>query len=179
MSFIIQGDLLDGNWSHIIQQCNCLVVYPHGLSKSIADRYYYANIYSLRMPQGSRNLATEQTRGTPGTIVVAEPPAGSQAPIVFNFMAQYEMGKPLKYQRVHNEIVDNAQNREKWFVACLLAMEMTGIKKYNIKVLAFPDHIGCGLAGGNWEHYKKMIDDFAERIKSQGVIVCIILKDNP
>ena len=179
MSFIIRGDLLDGNWTHIVHQCNCLTVYPYGLSKSISDQYPYADIYSFRKKLGNRNLATEDTRGIPGTIVVAEPP--SNGVIVFNFLAQYEKGKPLKYQNSSidaTSLLDTSENREKWFASCLSVMEMVGIQKYQIKVLAFPDHIGCGLAGGNWEHYKNMIDEFAVRVRSQGTIVCIVLKDN-
>jgi len=41
--------------------------------------------------------------------------------------------------------------------------------KYNnsdVKI-GFPYGIGCGLAGGDWKKYKKMLEDFASQVKCQ------------
>lgn len=152
MSFIIRGDLLDGKWTHIVQQCNCCTRSSRGLAKSIADKYPYSDIYARR-----------NQNDIPGGVLVAEGPG----PVIFNFMAQYEPGKP-------KTSMDSYEIREKWFESCLLLMESVGISKYQIRILAFPYGIGCGLAGGNWERYKNMIDEFAKRVQLYGVTVYIV-----
>ncbi|AYV85224.1 MAG: hypothetical protein Satyrvirus7_18 [Satyrvirus sp.] len=176
MSTEINGDLLDGSWPHIVQQCNCLTVKPHGLSKQIADKYPYADIYSKRKQYLNQNLATEDTQGVPGTIVVSSPTTAN--PTIFHFLSQYEMGPPGKYKRTTTNIIDNCKNRQIWFGTCLAELENRLLEKYSVKKIAFPDHIGCGLAKGNWEIYKKMLDDFATRIKKREINTYIVKLTN-
>jgi hypothetical protein len=47
----------------IAQQYNCLTVKPHGMSRSIAERYPWANLYTTWRP-----LAIEADRGLPRTL---------------------------------------------------------------------------------------------------------------
>ena len=48
--------------------------------------------------------------------------------------------------------------RENYFKQCL--DKISKIK--DIKSIAFPYLIGCGIAGGNWNNYLDMILEFAE-----------------
>ena len=54
-----------------------------------------------------------------------------------------------------------------WFPQCL---ENLG-KKEKYQNLAFPYKIGCGLAGGNWDHYLPMIEDFAFKYNKHVTLV--------
>ena len=36
---------------------------------------------------------------------------------------------------------------------------------------AFPYKIGCGLAGGNWDHYLPMIEDFTVKYQKHVTLV--------
>lgn len=67
-------------------------------------------------------------------------------------MAQFDKGKPK------NNGFDSSSQREEWFHQCMLSI----IKLEGVKSIAFPYQIGCGLAGGNWENYYKMITKFTE-----------------
>ncbi|MGH8711572.1 MAG: hypothetical protein ACREVA_09710, partial [Burkholderiales bacterium] len=37
----------------------------------------------------------------------------------------------------------------------------------------FPYGIGCGLAGGDWNEYKKLLEGFAEQVSVNGVAVIL------
>ena len=52
---------------------------------------------------------------------------------------------------------DTPQERERWFQQCLDEMG----KWDSYQNLAFLYKIGCGLGGGNWDHYLPMIKNFA------------------
>ena len=78
---------------------------------------------------------------------------------VLCFMAQWRPGRVMSYyfhQYPESCPLETAAQREKWFQECLdNLVGCTGS-------VAFPDHIGCGMAGGNWAHYEQMIKGFAE-----------------
>ena len=89
------------------------------------------------------------------------PPEKSAGPVVVNCFAQWEMGGPGKYRRVappDPAQKDSAAEREGWFQACL-----GHVAKITppLRSVAFPYEIGCGLAGGKWPAYERMIADFA------------------
>lgn len=154
------GDLLAVDVDHIVQQCNCLTVRPHGLSADIAKRLG-SNPYESRCPEGKRNLALVSDRGTPGSVVITGR--------VVNLMAQWRPGKigsPYFHRYPESNPPETAEQREKWFQACLDALGAVFSKS-----VAFPDHIGCGLAGGNWQHYEQMIEAFAKKNSSMDVFI--------
>ena len=63
------------------------------------------------------------------------------------------------------------QERERWFSQCL--DELGQCDHY--QNLAFPYKIGCGLAGGNWDHYLTMIRDFAVKYKKHVTLLYPIM----
>ena len=56
-------------------------------------------------------------------------------------------------------VVETEEIREMAFKKCLNEMDRLIPQEANIY---FPEMIGCRLAGGNWDNYKKMIKKFAE-----------------
>jgi len=82
---------------------------------------------------------------------------GQSQRYVINMMGQYYPGYPS--HELHT-------NREKYFQQCL--DKMSAIK--DLDSVAFPYLIGCGLAGGYWPNYYKMIQDFSEKVNAKVVI---------
>ena len=90
-------------------------------------------------------------------------------PMVINMFAQWEMGAPGKYNRVSPAPPsDEAAARQGWFQDGLDHIARMDPPPASI---AFPEQIGCGLAGGNWSVYEAMLTKFAERNPHIRVII--------
>lgn len=153
-----KGDLLDATESYICQQCNCVTIKSHGLSKSISDKYSYGDPYKNR---SKKTANTTSQPDTPGTIVkLQHPKEPNNHHIILCFMAQWGPSKPNRYKHYYSSTYeDNYENRKKWFKECLDILDKT---KYGL--VAMPYGIGCGLAGGIWNEYKKMLDECSTKI---------------
>lgn len=139
----IKGDLLNSSSTYIAQQCNCVTVKSLGLSKTIADRYPYANVYSQRTKPSE-----------PGTILICKSPV-SESPNVICMFAQYCPGKSGDYSHYYKTppAPDTKENRQLWFQQCLDL-----IVEQKIEYVSMPAKIGCGLAGGDWKIYKSLLE---------------------
>ena len=176
MPQIIEGNILDAKEQYIAQQCNCLCVIPHGLSKAIADKYPWGDPYKTRTKM-TRNCAIPEDRDTPGTIRVLRSPTrdggeggeGGEGKSIICMFAQWAPGKPRAFKSYPQYEKDTYDARIEWFKSCLEVM-----KSLEIESIAFPWTIGCGLAGGNWNIYKSLIEDFE---KDSG-IQCVFYKIN-
>ena len=93
----IKGNLLDSNETYICQQCNCNTIKAHGLSKSISNKYTWANIYKIR-PKKHNNSTTHPDE--PGTIIELEHPNNHHK--VLCFMGQWLPGKPRVYKNKYS-----------------------------------------------------------------------------
>lgn len=159
------GDLLQFEKADfIVQQCNCLSVKPHGLAESIARAFPEADTYSKRQAMGSRNLACPKDRAIPGSITIHNR--------VINMYAQWRPGRigaPYFSAYPDGEEKETSLTRQKWFSECLDAIS-TKLGK-EPKTIAFPFKIGCGLAGGDWKVYEKMLQDFAARNPQHKVVI--------
>lgn len=147
-----KGNVLDAVETHVVQQCNCFAVKPHGLSSVIAKRFPWANVYERRTPvRKGRNCASDPD--VPGTIRVDADPAGGDRRVVHLF-AQVLPGKPGMFARYYPERYgDSFMHRTGYFRRCLRLLEDLG----EDVVFAVPKYIGCGLAGGHWPHYEGML----------------------
>lgn len=139
---IIKGDLLDAEEYHIAQQCNCVTVKSHGLSKVIANKWPEADVYAKRQQLDSRNCAIN--RSEPGTVEKCH----LDDKIILCMFAQYCPGKVGWCSRVYDSD-ETAKDRQRWFSECLDIID----DDETISVVAMPYGIGCGLAGGNWQKY--------------------------
>ena len=164
---VIVGDLLrlaDGA-DYIVQQCNCLTVKAHGLSEAIFRIYPEADDYKRRRPIGRRNLAIETDRAVPGSISIHHN-------FIVNLFAQWRPGKiRAGYFSCYpgSDPPETSEQRQAWFQMCLdeLALRLVGRRV----TVAFPYGIGCGLAGGNWEVYRGMLEVFDKNNPEIDVLV--------
>lgn len=149
---IINGSILDAKEQFIVHQCNSISNYASGLTKAIFEKFKYANIYSHRpYPYIAKG------DDLPGHIIIRGK--------IIAVLAQYYPGKATE-----NSLLDSSIVREGYFWQCL--REIAKIEK--LDSIAFPFGIGCGMANGNWEHYKKMIENF-EKIVDEFHRVDVIL----
>lgn len=164
---IINGDLLESGCDIIVHQLNCITVRSLGLSKSIAEKYPYADVYSKRKPVNKyKNVALKEDWGVPGTIAVRDD-FKKKGPTVVGIYGQFSPGIPGKY---HNNLgKDTCILREQWFHQGLVRLVeyIENIKdSKTIKRIGFPYKIGCGLGGGSWSVYKLLIDGFVKELNS-------------
>ena len=143
---VILGDLLESDAQYICHQCNCITTRSAGTAFDIFNKFPYANIYKNR-----------KEWDTVGTIKICG--NGKDQRYIINMLAQVYPGK----SRYQDSYKDGFSARENYFQKCLELI--AEIKELNS--LAFPYRIGCNLAGGNWEHYYKMISDFADKIEAK------------
>lgn len=149
---VVEGNLLDSSETVMCQQCNCVTMIPHGLSEQISKKYQWANIYSSRKMK-TRNCTSEPS--IPGTIQVTTSPTESRK--VIHMFGQVLPGKPNSFTRYYKHIIlkDDPDDRVNYFKMCIKELDTL---KLNCQV-AMPYKIGCGLAGGNWEIYKKILEE--------------------
>ena len=160
----VLDDLVLGRVSAIAQQNNCVGVDGKGLAAGVAAKLPYGCPYASRRPMPPANrFAVPEDRATPGTIALRKAPAAvfgvASRPDVICIFGQWEMGGPDKYQRVTpRPASDGAAAREGWFREALTAIAHLSPRPASV---AFPREIGCGLAGGNWTRYERMLEEFA------------------
>ena len=144
----IEGDILTADQDYLVQQCCCTAVRGAGLSKAIATSFPDANPYANRRPmKKGGNTALSEDRATPGTSLIL----GKRK--IACLFAQYAQGKPGA-----NEVPDAANDRLRYFETALIDL----ISKIpTSSSLAIPYKIGCGLAGGNWSDYKRVLRKMA------------------
>ena len=136
----VDGDLLDHDAMCIAHQCNCVSEGASGIAGAIFDKFPYSDVYSDR---------TEPSK--PGTIKICGN-WGQPDRYVINMFSQY-------YPGTGNPDNDNKIHRIKWFAECLVKIG----KIEGCKSVAFPYLIGCGLAGGDWVVYERVLERFAAK----------------
>ena len=153
---IIEGDICEIKEGYLLQQSNCVSLFPKGLAKTLENKFPGCCPY-LKRKLLRYNQATKDTRDIPGSIEIVD---YGDIKIVSMF-AQYYPGKP---QQTY-EFKDTYDERKKFFKICLNTLEdyLKENKEY-IKI-NIPYKIGCGLAGGIWKDYLSMIEDFEKRNK--------------
>jgi len=162
----VDGNLLTYECDVLVQQCNCITINSLGLSKSITQRFG-VDPYAHRKPSRNPRIADEATSDVPGTISF-HPIENQEHRHVANLYAQYTPGSLAKNTSIYHNareargIQETPELREAWFEQCLrsLAEHLDESEHYRI---AFPHGIGCGLAGGNWAHYRAMIVAWAKK----------------
>jgi hypothetical protein len=146
---IIHEDLLKANETYICHQTNCVTNKSAHLSQAVFTEFPYADIYTCRKGYVD----------TPGTIIVKGAWASSERPVV-NMLGQYYPG----HSRYKGAKKDGEIARLRFFKSCLSYMlELEGS-------FAFPWKIGCGAAGGDWEHYLDHLIRFSDAVKGDVVI---------
>lgn len=159
---IKQGNILSAEEPCILQQCNCLTVRGQGLSKTLADEFAYSNVYG----RISKNIAVSQDRAIPGTVDICEGPAGK--PIIICLYGQYRPGK-VNNSYTYPCYPDSSEDRINYFQQGLKGV----LSAFEIAPkITVPYKIGCGLAGGDWTVYEKMIEEF-DKERRRSCHVCL------
>jgi uracil-DNA glycosylase len=121
----------------IAHQCSCdKIKEGKGLYKSIVEAYPYADVYNQR-----------DTPSKAGSITLCGDRSNRYVLCMFS---QKYPGAP--------KTGDSSEERLLWFKKCLDKIS----KIINLKSIAFPYKIGCGLAKGKWVDYEKALINFAE-----------------
>jgi O-acetyl-ADP-ribose deacetylase (regulator of RNase III) len=136
-----KGNLLDSSAPVIAHGCNCFNTMGAGVALAIRNKYPLAYQADLETVKGDRNKLGTFTKAQ------VEPEK-----IVYNLYTQYSMGThkiQLDYQALENSfeamVKDIKQNRS-----------------LRSPIIAIP-RIGCGLAGGNWDVVKEIIEGIAKK----------------
>lgn len=183
----VLGDLLnlpfETNVTHVVQQLNCLTTRGAGLSRSVSKKWPWADVYSRRTKMSRReNLAAVTSQAVPGTILVDTPPVDVEAPFCVSFFAQWDYGRPASHRAGRPSVNkkhcvfregyggDSSRNRNVWFQRCLIALAEE-LKDFDRPKVAFPYKIGCGLARGNWDDYRKLINEWSLKHQIPTIIV--------
>ena len=159
------GDLLNCEDEVIVQQCNCTTLTSMGLCAAIEGRYN-VKPYSKRARERG-NIATKETCSKPGTISVHE--IENNTRVVICLYAQWAPGKCDSRQHrfwkdmaKKRNVEETPKIREQWFKTCLEEMRKEIIER-ELYSIAFPYGIGCGLAGGEWDTYYHMIEEWVQQ----------------
>lgn len=153
---VIAGNCLEATEQYIVHQCNCVTTSAKGFAKQLFDKFPWANEYIRRVKNGSCSR--------PGTIVVHNMLLRSvrDLPGVINMYSQVNPGRP-----VPSRLGDGKDERLLLFESCL--NHVSNVK--DIRSVAFPHGIGCGLAGGDWRKYKAMLDLWASKNPNLKVVL--------
>jgi hypothetical protein len=139
----LRGNILEfAEDYYIAHQCNCITTYAKGLAQHIFAKYPAADIYS------------DGTKRALGDVVIR----GN----VINMLAQYSPGSRRRLP------MDSNDARIDSFKTCL---SQIGEALQDGDTVVFPYKIGCGLAGGDWKIYEKMLADFAEEHATLQVVI--------
>jgi O-acetyl-ADP-ribose deacetylase (regulator of RNase III) len=141
----VVGDLLESSEQYIVHQTNCRTRGALGLAKLVFERFPHSNVYRLRNEDSD-----------PGTIDVCDK-EGRRG--VINLMGQLGGGSPSSGEM--------RKNRVAYFKKGLLSIA----KLPQLRSVAFPHGIGCGLAGGCWPLYRSMIAAFAAKVPDVEVVI--------
>ena len=149
MIYYVKGNLLDPEYKVFCHQVNCQKVMGAGLAKQIKEKY--PEVYQEYEDREYAFLGAIDWVHT------------HDDRICVNMYAQEDYGR---YER-HTDYIGFAQ--------CLVELSdyLHSVNK-DAKV-AFPDHIGCGLGGGDWRVISALIEDFEKTINQD---IYIVRKEN-
>jgi len=155
---LVNGDIFTTGAQYIAHQTNSKTKgSAAGIAKLIFEKYPYADTYKERVEDS-----------IPGTIDVFGDCLFYRG--IINMNAQYYPGKV----NVNAYSYDTAKNRKMWFHQCLMLISEIP----NFKSIAFPDHIACNLAGGDWEWYENKLNKFADYVEKKCNAIVIIYKND-
>lgn len=139
---------LEGHCVYICHQCNCISKSGAGLASALFKKYPDANVFALKHSKGHKSIP-----GTVDVIKVIEEP-GYELSII-NIYGQYTPG-----------LNKTNEPREEWFEFALQQLaQLKDIPTKFPKKIIFPYKIGCGLAGGDWKLYSKMLENYYHKTK--------------
>lgn len=142
-------EALTANNTRFIAHCaNCFNTMGSGVAAAIRKDFPYAAWADNKTQAGLRTKCGDYTIGIPDHDLDR---AGLINPIVFNLYGQYTMGshqRQVNYEWLFNALSKMAEH-----------VDQT-VTFYNTHfTVGFPHKMGCGLAGGNWNVVKILIEE--------------------
>lgn len=136
---IIEGDILLSGAKYIAHQTNTIARSCGGLAHQIVTKYPEANIYKF----------TEYRE-----IGMCYKDICNDGTIIYHLVGQINPGLP------YDDTLDSNRNRLVFFKNAMIQMELD-FSDYDkcLAHIAMPYKIGCGLGGGNWYDYYKILDE--------------------
>jgi O-acetyl-ADP-ribose deacetylase (regulator of RNase III) len=146
-----KGDVLMATTDIIVHQVNCRGVMGAGLAKQIKEKYphvftEYKN-HIAKIFERERGIQGFVASTLLGTISTTEISLDNSSQVIVNLFAQDD----------HDSTTQ--QTNYKAFYSCLLELKNWALRKYGLCSIAFPYKIGCGLAGGDWDIIRSMIEE--------------------
>lgn len=164
---LIIGDLLKSSEQYIVHQTNCRYKPPGvGLAKHIFKKFPHSDVYTCRSPW---KPGTEYDK--PGSIAIRGGGTSGLRGVV-NLFGQNFQSKKEKNVKTFEE---SRALRLKWFRN---GLEKIRSELPDLKSIAFPFQIGCGLAGGDWTVYLNEIERFASSFDGDVDVVVYKLPDD-
>lgn len=151
----VRGDLLAHDADYIVHQCNCRTTRAWGLAYSLFGSFPHADTYTV---PSDPKLAPMPPKRVPGTFTLHGGP-GTDLRGVINLYGQDAPGKA--------SAAETKAQRLTWFTNALLQLADVP----NLKSVAFPHGIGCGLAGGAWTQYEAALVTFAALVPETEVYI--------
>ncbi len=154
---IIEGNVLESPDTYIAHQCNCTGKFVGGVAAAIFDKWPKAN---------------DNFRGTHGKFGSYKTHRVEKEKWVVNMFTQYFGGGPGYGDGEPLVVYDTSIDREIMFAHCLFYM-IQGLVSHSNRIrrpltISMPYLIGCGIAGGNWEKYSKMLAIFSNTLTLNG-----------
>lgn len=158
----ITGDLIamakSGEAKYIAHGCNCFMTMGAGIAKQIAEEFPIA----LEVDRG---VGHKGDKGKLGDFTVAYDQDHDLT--IFNLYTQYRPG-PEKEDDLHRNIATAFEELD-FYMNTILFKTDAPRKPIHIPL------IGCGIAGGNWEKIRELID---ENTPNLDIVVVHYVNDN-
>ena len=157
MLYEVEGDLVaEDKYNIFCHQTNCHGVMGSGIARQIAVRYPAV---------AARDKDYCRLHNPLGTML---PVRVQPNRVCVNLYGQYNYGRGQRFTDYRA------------LQTALYALA-SRLNKSNIPedwVIGFPYRMGCGLAGGGWNHVRPMIEDFAKRVMQDVYIVHLSEREN-
>lgn len=157
----IEGDLFKSPEKYIVHQCNCVTTRAAHLAYHMFKQFPWSDVYSPRDGFGDKHHADSLMKDIddvkpyhdiPGDILIRG--NGKDQRYVIAILGQYYPG----FVRYTDSEKDGIKARQKYFHQGLWKIAQIP----SLESVAFPYGIGCGAAGGDWQTYHKIIQNFAD-----------------
>jgi len=165
-----EGNLLQIRTDVICHQCNCKTSHSKGLAQAIFSAFPSCDVYRSIAPRDRKvgtcvlTTPTENPESLPfkriAHLFAQESPGKCRAVLCWKQERKMVGQSPLEEE--------TPLKREEWFASALRHLDHSVSPTATI---AFPYLIGCGLAGGNWPRYLKILMEFASRRRGDVFII--------
>lgn len=164
-----------------------------GIAKDLSDLYGHANLFEGRKQLYNLNRVVKSDRADVGSLVIKEPPAGSNYPFVVGLISQFGPGEAVEYNEVAKYLVDCSRDkhyvgglildtecyRREYFKRCLRNLSDYVLQNKSIRRIILPSGIGRrGKVDYEWKtFYLREIKCFAQHMDLNSIKVVLLERE--